>query len=151
MRSKFTCPYTSCQKSYLNSSILKRHIQAFHNDEKRFKCEICGKCLASQQNLKEHSYIHSGEKPYKGPYRGCLAKFRQGTHLSAHKRMCHEDLSESPSIDLETILDFSIRKLGLALGVCLQGAEEIEKDPEESISLPLISEPQFSRLPNIFR
>ena len=111
MRSKFTCPHTSCRKSYVNSSILKRHIQAFHNDQKRFKCQTCGKCLASQQNLKEHSYIHSGEKPYKCPYQGCSANFRQGTHLSAHKKMCHEDLSEFPNIDLETILTPAFKKV----------------------------------------
>src|SRR5574343_66743 len=137
MRSKFTCPHSSCRKSYVNSSILKRHIQAFHNDEKRFKCTTCGKCLASQQNLKEHSYIHSGEKPYKCPYQGCHAKFRQGTHLSAHKKMCHEDLSEFPNIDLETILDLSIKKLTEVIGYDLQKDVEIEKVYEESINLPL--------------
>ena len=150
MRSKFPCPHTSCQKSYVNSSILKRHIQAFHNDEKRFKCDTCGKCLASRQNLKEHIYIHSGEKPYKCPYQGCSATFRQGTHLSAHKKIRHEDLSEYQNIDLEAILNLTTNKLAFVLGCELERAPEIEKVPEGSFNLPLISEPKISNLPNIF-
>lgn len=91
MRTIYICQHQDCGRSYVNNSILKRHIQAFHNSEKKFQCSHCGKCLASRQNLKEHLYIHTGEKPYKCPYPGCTSTFRQGTHLSAHKRSEHSE------------------------------------------------------------
>lgn len=55
-----------------------------------FKCRYCFKNLSSRQNLKEHTYIHTGEKPYVCPEEGCGKKFRQGSLLSIHKRIHQE-------------------------------------------------------------
>lgn len=150
MRSKYTCPLPSCRRSYVNSSILKRHIQAFHNTEKRFQCLTCGKCLASQQNLKEHSYIHTGEKPYLCPYQGCGAKFRQGTHLSSHKKNFHEDLGIIPNIDLELNFDLIIKKLSFKITQETNQLEDFAVSPQERLDLPLITGPNFCNIPNIF-
>ena len=95
MKQIYTCSYPDCGRIYVNSSILKRHVQAFHLSVKKFQCAFCGKCLASRQNLKEHNYIHTGEKPYVCNVLGCGASFRQGTHLSAHKKIEHSDNQSS--------------------------------------------------------
>ena len=87
MKDFFKCTVSGCSKMYVNKAILKRHFQAFHNTSNKFQCKTCNKSLASRQNLKEHSFIHSGEKPYSCKESGCGASFRQGTHLSAHKKL----------------------------------------------------------------
>ncbi|OMJ82435.1 hypothetical protein SteCoe_16841 [Stentor coeruleus] len=86
MKELYKCSVTGCEKVYVSGSILKRHILAFHGLVNKFKCEICKKSLASRQNLKEHVFTHTREKPYKCEELGCWMTFRQGTHLSAHKK-----------------------------------------------------------------
>lgn len=112
MNAKFVCPHDSCGKSYVNNTILKRHIQAVHDLQKRFQCSVCGKCLSSQQNLNEHNYIHTGEKPYVCQFPGCNFASRQGTHLSAHKKL-HRCNSYSPESNFDRILNYLTTRLGM--------------------------------------
>ena len=55
-----------------------------------FKCKYCFRSLSSRQNLREHLYIHTEEKPYVCTEVGCGQKFRQGSLLSIHKRIHSE-------------------------------------------------------------
>ena len=78
-------PCVECGKLY-GVAVMKRHIQAQHtpNDERRFKCELCGKGFATNQRLKDHNNVHTGEKPYKCKF--CTACFAsRGTH-AMHQR-----------------------------------------------------------------
>lgn len=54
---------------------------------RKFQCAHCFKVLSSKQNFKEHSYIHTGEKPFCCPEPGCQERFRQGSQLSVHRKM----------------------------------------------------------------
>ena len=66
-------------------SHVKRHFQSKHtpNDQKKFKCDVCGKGFPVKENLKDHSNI-PGEKPYKCIY--CVKDFAsKGTH-AMHQR-----------------------------------------------------------------
>jgi uncharacterized C2H2 Zn-finger protein len=132
----------------VNSSILKRHIQAFHNSEKRFQCPSCSKCLASRQNLKEHLYIHTGEKPYKCPEPGCGASFRQGTHLSAHKKIEHSSYSEASA---RPVLKVQLTSQALTASDLLQIPEVMTEEIMENLTLRPISAPYICILPNIFQ
>lgn len=51
------------------------------------ECRYCHKILSSKQNLKEHLYIHTGNRPYICTYPDCNKRFRQGSLLSIHKRI----------------------------------------------------------------
>ena len=51
-----------------------------------FKCKYCARNLSSRQNLREHMYIHTGERPYKCTEIGCSKSFRQGSLLSIHRK-----------------------------------------------------------------
>ena len=65
---------------------MNRHIQSQHtsNEEKRFKCDICGKGFAVKEKLKDHKNVHTGEKPYKCKF--CSACFAsRGTHATHQK------------------------------------------------------------------
>ena len=83
----YNCPVQGCDKAYCNKFNLKRHIESSHMGLKRFQCKHCSKFLSSKQNLKEHLYTHTGEKPYRCREAGCVMAFRQGSQLSVHKRI----------------------------------------------------------------
>lgn len=58
-----------------------------------FKCKYCLRNLSSRQNLREHMYIHTGEKPYICDIVGCNQSFRQGSLLSIHKKI-HSEITK---------------------------------------------------------
>ncbi|OMJ76798.1 hypothetical protein SteCoe_23733 [Stentor coeruleus] len=116
MKELYKCTATGCAKAYVSQAILKRHILAFHSPVNKFQCKTCNKLLASRQNLKEHMFIHSGEKPYKCSVFGCQMSFRQGTHLSMHRKL-HQKLSFNLNaqklwkdfLDQELLADMSVK------------------------------------------
>lgn len=60
------------------------------NKKSKLQCKYCFKDLSSRQNLREHMYIHTGEKPYICNEPGCNQTFRQGSLLSIHRRIHSE-------------------------------------------------------------
>lgn len=83
----YECSFKSCNRKYSTKYSLQRHFFIKHKKSKRFTCKICKKILSSNQNLKEHSYTHSDEKPLICPFAGCQKLFRQSSQLSAHKKI----------------------------------------------------------------
>ena len=151
MKDSFVCCYQNCKKLYANKSILKRHIQSFHHSSKKFQCSFCGKALASSQNLKEHLYIHTGQKPYKCSEPGCQVSFRQGTHLSAHKRLEHGNSEGSNARGFILINDVQIDKLtGLLHRVFDDRMLQFLVEKKEKIRLMPIKQPTLCKLPSIF-
>ncbi|CAG9311540.1 unnamed protein product [Blepharisma stoltei] len=84
---QFSCYYTWCDKSFNSKYNLKRHINATHIGIKKFNCEVCSKKLVSKQNLTEHMYTHTGEKPFRCEEPGCGKSYRQSSQLSVHKKV----------------------------------------------------------------
>ena len=102
---------TKCEKAFKNPMLLKAHtdnvhekipcadcgkligapkmwshIQSQHtpNEDKKHKCEVCGKGFCEKERLKDHKNIHTGEKPYKCKFcSDCFAS--RGTH-AMHER-----------------------------------------------------------------
>lgn len=64
--------------------------------EKSNVCKYCFKKLSSGQSLREHLYIHTGEKPYLCNEPGCNKAFRYGSLLSIHKRI-HKEVKQGIS------------------------------------------------------
>ncbi|CAG9336264.1 unnamed protein product [Blepharisma stoltei] len=81
----FKCSYQSCTLTYTTKYNLDRHINVSHKNL-RFLCITCGEKLCSAQSLKDHSYCHTGEKPYLCKFPGCSKKYRQASQLSVHKK-----------------------------------------------------------------
>lgn len=80
----FCCIFNECGKSFRTKFNLKRHIETTHIKLKKFKCDVCSKLYSSKQNLIEHRYLHTGERPFHCEV--CLENFRQASQLSLHKR-----------------------------------------------------------------
>src|SRR5258706_9951659 len=51
--------------------------------KKKHECTVCGKAFERVSNLKQHSIIHSGEKPFKCDT--CGKCFNRKGHLNRHK------------------------------------------------------------------
>lgn len=85
MESRFHC--TRCLKNYLSEDNFSNHKKNCIASSNKFKCSYCSKLLSSKQNLKEHEFTHTGELPYVCKSPGCGLRFRQGSVLSAHKRI----------------------------------------------------------------
>jgi uncharacterized Zn-finger protein len=81
---EFCCMFNDCQRTYTTKFNLKRHVEICHLKKKKYTCSYCSKLLVSQQNLREHMFIHQNLKPYKCPT--CGEYFRQISQLSLHKR-----------------------------------------------------------------
>ena len=80
-------PCVHCGKLYGVAARMSVHIQAQHtpNNEKKHKCEVCGKGFAGKERLRDHNHIHTGEKPYLCQF--CSACFAsKGTH-AMHERI----------------------------------------------------------------
>lgn len=86
MESSFLC--TECSRSCTTQENLNKHVKTCKKSTgKKFQCHYCSKLLSSKQNLKEHEFTHTGELPYICKNPGCGLRFRQGSVLSAHRRI----------------------------------------------------------------
>lgn len=86
----YHCYYEKCPRVYSSKYNLRRHVNSTHLRIRSFACEKCGKKFTSKQSLKEHFYIHTGEKPFTCYEDGCNKDFRQASQLNVHRRKVHK-------------------------------------------------------------
>lgn len=117
----------------------------------KYRCLYCSKILSSKQNLKEHQYIHSGEKPYVCCESRCNMRFRQGSQLSAHKRIHVAIKNHLEKPDIASLKVNNIQLTSLINGIDIMDTNHFYSNKDEKqdkICVPLIEGPQsFSALP----
>ena len=47
-----------CKKKFKTENELSKHIESWHNSEKKYKCQECSKAFHHMQGLKKHQEIH---------------------------------------------------------------------------------------------
>ena len=61
-KKKFQCEI--CQSLLSRKSHLERHILMKHTQEKKLKCDFCGKGFVELHDLKSHEKVHIGQEGY---------------------------------------------------------------------------------------
>ena len=80
-----------CHRSYKEPEELNAHHIKLHTKQRKIhSCDICGKVLKNAFNLKEHSRVHTGEKPYLCDT--CPVRFARSVDLRNHQFVHNEDL-----------------------------------------------------------
>ena len=83
---KIVCIHPDCTSKFTSEKGLARHMSKHAVDKKPSPhvCEVCKGSFATKANLKVHTRIHTGEKPFKCDI--CQKTFRQLSGLEGHKK-----------------------------------------------------------------
>ena len=82
-------PCTICGKMFTKTRMIQ-HINAVHTEEhlKPFSCGMCSKGFATQERLRNHMNIHTGNKPHVCKY--CGRGFADKANMRMHEKTTHE-------------------------------------------------------------
>ena len=134
----FLCYYPDCSKTFVTKFNLRRHVNSTHLAIKAYTCSLCLKRFACKQNLSEHNFIHTGEKPFGCPLPSCGKRFRQASQLCVHRKTHKMEVEMCRSSDYE-----------LKLTDLLSHIHEVLALPTDFplVSLPPLGRPQAGKLP----
>lgn len=77
---------------YISPSV----VATFPTSQDRYICGICDKAFSRPSSLRIHSHSHTGEKPFRCPYRGCGKAFSVRSNMKRHERGCHGFERQAP-------------------------------------------------------
>ena len=73
-----------CSSCFASQKTHRMHERGHTDDQKKFRCDVCGKGFLRNSFLSDHTNVHTGEKPYKCKFCSkCFASL--GTHAT-HER-----------------------------------------------------------------
>lgn len=78
----FVCD--TCGTGFKSRTCLNSHVFHKHNKIKRYKCPECPKSFKTRTQIKVHSRIHSGEKPFLCPVLDCTYRSTTRGNMKLH-------------------------------------------------------------------
>ncbi|XP_034232170.1 zinc finger protein 271-like [Thrips palmi] len=77
---------TKCGEEFFSVKELQRHLKDVHNlkPDRKYECDICGRCYGNASGLNIHRATHSNETPYLCDI--CGKSFKHRANLRCHKR-----------------------------------------------------------------
>ena len=95
----YTCEH--CGKVCKNQQKYRLHVLALHtaDEDKPFRCAVCGKGFVAGQMLRTHMNIHMNLKPHKCQV--CSAAFNDLSNRNQHMKKCKAKLAVGPSQRLD--------------------------------------------------
>ncbi|MCP9262394.1 hypothetical protein DINM_005786 [Dirofilaria immitis] len=84
---EFGC--NACGKKYIRKGGLTRHIKVIHENETKYKCDICDEQFAYRYILKDHINAHTGKNEFKCNI--CGRKYGYLRSLKAHILIKHTE------------------------------------------------------------
>mgnify|MGYP002630339727 CR=1 FL=1 len=76
------CPFAGWDSSYASHEKLRRHLKCHR--EKKVVCEVCGKRFIEPCKLKRHMLVHTNERRFHCPVKGCDKTFGLAHNLRMH-------------------------------------------------------------------
>ncbi|KAG6459882.1 hypothetical protein O3G_MSEX011661 [Manduca sexta] len=99
-KTQHKCPV--CGKALATRRCITRHVRRAHHDIKESPrdkiCQQCGKAFRDKKGLREHEFIHTGERPLSCEICGCT--FRQSASLYTHRKRVHKIYPQRKSVEL---------------------------------------------------
>lgn len=72
-----------CPKRYSNQGNLDRHVRVFHDKQRDYDCDMCGKSFSQSTTLRQHRSTHLEERNFECEV--CQKSFKTAEYLKLHK------------------------------------------------------------------
>ncbi|XP_052748255.1 zinc finger protein 70-like isoform X2 [Galleria mellonella] len=99
-KTQHKCPV--CGKALATRRCITRHVRRAHHGLKESArdkiCQQCGKAFRDKKGLREHEFIHTGERPLSCEICGCT--FRQSASLYTHRKRVHKIYPQKKNVEL---------------------------------------------------
>lgn len=134
LKTLYCCMFPGCTRTYSTKFNLKRHVEFSHQNKKRHQCKTCKRWLASKQNLIEHCYTHTGDKPF--VCLDCGQAFRQVSQYSLHRRRhIYEDKDEEIESSIQSLAALGHKRKASPC-LSLKELSSFDKVEKLEVSLP---------------
>ena len=75
-----------CNKKFKSECDMKSHMKDHNDNRRKYVCDYCSKAWEKPSDLIKHIRVHTGEKPFKCEFEGCVKRFSDRSLFLKHSR-----------------------------------------------------------------